>query len=78
MINETDYIKVKGRDDIFRDPETNAILNCDEKSYNDYIMKYKKAYSDQKRLKTLETDVNEIKNDLNEIKNLLISLSQNK
>ena len=45
MINETDYIKVKGREDIFRDPETNAILNCDEKSYNDYIMKYKKAYT---------------------------------
>jgi len=68
-------IKVKGQEYLCRDTDTNAIINMDVKGYDAYIQSYKKAYNESQRIKTLESDVSEMKSDLNEIKNLLRNLA---
>lgn len=70
-----EYIKVKDKDYLYRDFNSNGIVNADLDSYDSYIQNYKKLYNESKRIESLENDVNEIKNNLNEIKDLLWSLS---
>lgn len=69
--------KVKVKDDVnlYRDLNTNAIVNTDMGSYNNYVNSKKIKETELKKIKSLENDVNEIKNDLNEIKNLLRNLA---
>lgn len=70
-----DFIKVKDKDYLFRDPNSQAIVNGDIDGYKKYEENYKKIYNSNKKIKSLENDVNEIKNDLNEIKTLLRNLT---
>ena len=69
------YIKVKDKDYLLRDIESNGIINSDDIGYQAYVENYKRTYNESKRINTLENDVSEIKNDLNEIKNLLRNLA---
>lgn len=73
---EENYLKVKGKENLLRCLDSNAIINCNEDSYNDYIFEYKKAYEEAKRIKSLESEVSNIKSDLSEIKDILISLAK--
>ena len=68
------YIKVKDKDYLERDSNSNGIVNTDIEGYKQYIENYKKRYNESQRIKNLEIDVNEMKTDLNEIKDLLRSL----
>lgn len=68
------YIKVKDKDYLLRDIESNGIINSNDIGYQAYVENYKRTYNESKKIKNLENDVNEIKNDLNEIKNLLRGL----
>jgi wobble nucleotide-excising tRNase len=68
-------IKVKDEINLFRDPKTNAIINTDMQSYNNYISSKKQKENELERIKNLENNVNNIKGDLNEIKNLLRNLA---
>ena len=68
---EYDYIKVKDKDYLYRDLNSEAIVNSDHEGYKKYIQNYKAKIKETERINTLESDVNDIKNDLNEIKNLL-------
>lgn len=72
------YIKVKDKDDLVRDTESNAILNCNTDKYEKYMEDYKKIYSEKQRINSLERDLSDVKSDINEIKTLLKSLAQNK
>lgn len=69
------YIKVKDKDYLARDINSNAIINLDQDGYNKYIENYKRVYNESQKIKNLENDVNEIKNDLSEIKTLLRNLA---
>jgi predicted transcriptional regulator len=69
------YIKVKDKDYLLRDVESNGIINNDDQGYQAYAENYKRVYNESKRIKNLENDVNDIKSDLNEIKNLLRGLA---
>ena len=69
------YIKVKDKDHLLRDIESNGIISTDDQGYQAYAENYKRTYNESKRIKNLENDVNDIKSDLNEIKNLLRSLA---
>jgi Fe-S oxidoreductase len=68
------YYKVKDKDHLIRDVDTNAIINTDETGYHQYIENYKRAFSEAQRIKNLESEMSEIKSDLSEIKNLLRNL----
>ena len=65
------YIKVKDKDYLLRDIESNGIINSDDIGYQAYVENYKRTYNESKRINTLENDVSSIRSDLDEIKNLL-------
>lgn len=65
------YIKVKDKDYLLRDTESNGIINSDDIGYQAYVENYKRTYNESKRINTLENDVNSIRSDLDEIKSLL-------
>jgi hypothetical protein len=71
---EENYLKVKGKENLLRSLESNAIINCSEESYNDYIFEYKRAYEEAKKIKSLENEVSNIKSDLTDIKNILMTI----
>lgn len=64
-------IKVENNSNLFRDSETNAIVNTNYTEYRNYMnsLKYKKK--EVNRIEKLEDNVNSLKNDIQEIKDLL-------
>jgi wobble nucleotide-excising tRNase len=66
-----DYIKVKDKDHLLRDAESNGIVNADIEGYNKYIAAYKRKYAEAKKIKNMEDEISSIKSDLGEIKDLL-------
>lgn len=70
-----EHIKVKDKNYLVRNTETNAIINTDVKGYEDYENNYKRIYNQNKRINDLENNVNRIKDDLGEIKDLLRNLA---
>jgi hypothetical protein len=68
---EYDYIKVKDKDYLYRDLNSEAIVNSDHEGYQKYIQNYKTKIKETERINTLENDVSSIRSDLDEIKNLL-------
>lgn len=60
-------IPVEGHNNLFRDENSGAIVNCDTHEYNQYI-KMKKERQKQKN------EITELKNDVQLIKNLLMEL----
>jgi hypothetical protein len=69
-----EYIKVKDKDHLFRDSQSEGIVSDDYKSYNQYIENYKRKYNENKKVLEIESDLNNLKSDINEIKTLLRSL----
>lgn len=68
------YIKVKDREKLARDRESNAIVNLDYDDYAVYVENYNRVLSEKQRIQNLELSVANMKDDINEIKNLLRSL----
>jgi hypothetical protein len=64
-------IPVKGHSELYRDENSNAILNCSDIEYNEYL-KVKNIIINQK------TEIDTIKNDIEEIKLLIQSLINTK
>jgi hypothetical protein len=66
-----EYLKIKGHDNLFRDPNTNSIVNTNMAEYQEYVMRKKSKNEENQKIQTLESDVASMKDDLDEIKNLL-------
>lgn len=66
-----EYIKVKDKDYLVRDVESNGIVNTDYENYRKYVDSYKQKLSESRTIKDLQNEVSSLKEDLNEIKNLL-------
>jgi hypothetical protein len=69
-----EYIKVKEDKSYCRDMNSNAIINVDSNSYNEYIKNKNRVLQEKQRIQNLENEVNDIKNSLNDIKSLLVEL----
>lgn len=69
-----DLIPVEGRDGWFRDPRSNAIVNCNKTQYDEYMAAYRKRQNKDQKFEALQNDVDSLKSDLSEIKSLLKSL----
>lgn len=72
MIRE--HVKVSGHSDLFRDPETNSIINKNKSEYNEYMMRKNFKSKENQKVQTIEDEVASIKSDVNEIKSLLKEL----
>lgn len=68
---EDELIPVEGHDNWYRDPNTNAILNCDVKAYEEYMARYEARQRKKDTDAALQTDVNALKSDMGDIKDLL-------
>jgi len=64
-------IKVEGHFNLYRDPKSGAIINCDEHAYNQYMNIIRNR-------KIQKNEIETIKNDIEEIKDLLKELIKNK
>ena len=69
-------IKIKDEFNLFRDSSTNAIVNTDMQSYNNYLSSKKIKEEESKKIENIENEITSIKGDLNEIKDLLRNLSK--
>ena len=69
-----EYIRVKEDKSYCRDMNSNAIINVDSNSYNEYIKNKNRILHEKQRIENLENEVSEIKNSLNDIKSLLVEL----
>jgi len=69
-----EYAKVKDKDYLYRDMESNGIMNTDYENYKKYMDSYKQKLSESKKIKELQNEVSSIKEDLGEIKSLLRSI----
>jgi hypothetical protein len=67
-------IKVKDEINLFRDVDTNAIINTDMQAYNNYINAKKLKDTESKRIENLENELTDVRSDLSEIKTLLRNL----
>ncbi len=73
------YIKVKDKENLIRDINSNGIVNTDLEAYEKYVENYKNKLAESKKIETIQTEVNQIKSDLEEIKNMMkIMLNSNK
>lgn len=60
-------IPVEGHPNLYRDSETNAIINCDKTAYTNYLNSL--SFKEKEK-----SEIENMKNELNEIKNLLRQL----
>lgn len=70
-----DFIKVKGHDNLIRDPHTNSIVNTNMSDYQEYVSRKKMKSEEQQKIQSLEDNVASMKDDLDEIKSLLRRLA---
>lgn len=71
MDPKEDLIPVEGHDGWYRDPSSNAIVNCDTSAYEDYMAKYNARQRKKDKDNTLQKDVDALKSELSDIKDLL-------
>ena len=68
------YIKVKDKENLLRDKNTNAIINFDYQEYLNYQEAYRKKLEEKNKIEIIEQQINTLKDDLSEIKVLLKEL----
>lgn len=68
------YLKVKDANNLYRDINSNGIINDDIESYKKYSLEYKQKLNETKRIKEMEREIDNLRNDLSEIKFLLKKL----
>jgi hypothetical protein len=62
-------IRVKGHQNLYRDENTGAILNCDSGAYNQYINSLSIRDDQKRQLSEMRNDIDEIKSILRELLN---------
>lgn len=62
-------IPVKGHPNLYRDENTGAIINCDDKSYNQYMIASNNRKQQQQEIDKIKKDIDEIKSLLKEFIN---------
>lgn len=69
------YAKVEGHPNLLRDLTSNAIINTDTLSFNQYNLNKQKRTSEKQRIDKMESDLTELKSSIEEIKFLLKEIS---
>jgi predicted transcriptional regulator len=70
-----DSMKVKGHDNLIRDPKTNAIVNTNMSEYEEYLSRRDSKNKENQKIQNLERDLDSIKGDIEEIKFLLRNIT---
>lgn len=73
---EEGFIPVEGRDNLFRDPYSKAIVNTDKTEYAKYMDAIKRRESQTNKVDSLQNDVSALKSDIEYMKKLLMKLAK--
>ena len=68
------YLQVEGHGNLFRDPQTNSIVNKNARAYEEYVSKRKVKSEENQKIQNFEEEMTSMKNDIDEIKTLLREL----
>ena len=68
------YIKVKNNNHLYRDTESNCIINTNRSEYEQYLARKQQKQSEVNKVDNLERDVSTLRNEITEIKDMLRSL----
>jgi len=63
--------KVQGHDGLYKDGQTNAIINVDRSSYQQYMQSVRARQKQSDQMRNVVREINTLKNDMLEIKSLL-------
>ena len=66
-------IQVEGHKNLFRDENTNAIINTDESGYNDYMNSRRINSDKQAELDTMKNEIETLKSMLNDLASKITS-----
>ena len=70
-------LKVKGYNNLYRDPNTNSIVNKDVFEYEQYLSTRQMKNTESAKVVTMEEDLAYLKSEISEIKSLLKELVTN-
>ena len=70
-------IPVDGKEGLFRDPSSNAIINANVDEYAKYMASYNKRQKEEIEKRALQNEVSALKSEMSDIKALLLTLVQN-
>jgi len=68
------YLKVEGHGGLYRDSQTNSIVNRNTSEYKQYMSQKKTRDNEHQKVDVIEQDLTNLKNEINEIKSLLKEL----
>lgn len=74
MMNDKRYAKVEGHPNLLRDLSTNAIINTDSFSSEQYIKTRERKRMEREKIDIMESEIEDIKSSINEIKHMLRKL----
>ena len=69
-----EYVKVEGHKNLWRDPETNALISIDNSGYDEYMMAKNARIEESCKTQNMEEDLANLKSEISEIKFLLKEL----
>ena len=70
-------VPVDGKEGLFRDPSSNAIINANVDEYDKYMASYNKRQKEEIEKRALQNEVSALKSEMSDIKALLLTLVQN-
>ena len=68
------YIKVKNNNHLYRDTESNCIINTNRSEYEQYLARKQQKQSEVNKVDNLERDISTLRNEITEIKDMWWSL----
>ena len=68
------YIKVKNNNHLYRDTESNCIINTNKSEYEQYLARKQQKQSEVNKVDNLARDISTLRNEITEIKDMLRSL----
>tara|TARA_B100001996_G_scaffold163683_1_gene124833 strand:+ start:1303 stop:1536 length:234 start_codon:yes stop_codon:yes gene_type:complete len=69
-------VPVEGMSSLYRDTESQAVVNTNKTEYNSYMARKKSLANKDFELNQMKDDLDDMKGEMNEIKSLLVSLNQ--
>ena len=69
-------IPVEGKEGLYRDPASNAIIKGNQDEYDKYMASYNKRQKEEIDKKALQKEVSDLKSEMSDIKSLLLTLVQ--
>lgn len=74
LLHNMRHLQVEGHGNLFRDPQTNSIVNKNARAYEEYISKRKIKSEENQKIQNFEEELTNMKSDIDEIKTLLREL----